>query len=173
MAKSADSPASTDRVVELSVNLDDATGETLGDVQQRLLKAGALDVWTTAIGMKKSRPGIMLSVLGRRQDREPLAAMILQATGSFGVRIREWDRVVLDREFVEQETRIGAVTLKVGRLRGRLVSIKPEFEVLRKLAARAGVTMAEARSVAAAAADAYRDADAKRQIEDDNGGGAG
>lgn len=144
------------RVVELVVNLDDATGETVGYARRALLDAGALDVWSTAIDMKKDRPGTMLSVLGKPDQQDALAMLMLELTGSFGVRIRQWDRVVLDRHFVEQESRLGPVKLKVGVREGKVLAVKPEFDAVKKLASNAGVPMSEAISAAQAAADAYR-----------------
>lgn len=144
------------RVVELVVNLDDATGETVGYARRALLDAGALDVWSTAIDMKKDRPGMMLSVLAKPDQQDTLAMLMLELTGSFGVRIRPWDRVVLDRHFVEQESRLGPVKLKVGVRDGKVLAVKPEFDAVKKLASHAGVPMSEAISAAQAAADAYR-----------------
>ncbi len=75
-------------VVEIVANLDDATGEALGDAAQTLLAEGALDVWTAAIQMKKQRPGVMLSILSREADAARLGLRIMELTGSFGVRHR-------------------------------------------------------------------------------------
>jgi hypothetical protein len=144
------------RVVELAVNLDDATGEVVGRASEALLAAGALDVWTTPITMKRGRPGVMLCVLAAEADRETLARRVLVETGSFGVRSRAWDRVVLDREWVAVTTRYGEARLKVGRLDGEVVSVKPEFADVERLAADAGVTVGEAMSAALAHADAWR-----------------
>ncbi|MEM1027690.1 MAG: nickel insertion protein [Planctomycetota bacterium] len=142
------------RVVELVVNLDDATGEVVGDATRTLLAEGALDVWTTPIQMKKQRPGVMLSVLTAPEDSPAMAKRILELTGSFGVRFREWDRLVLDREHVTADTRLGEVQLKLGRRDGRLVTAQPEFESARALAESAGVSVREAMDAARAAADA-------------------
>lgn len=142
-------------VIELSVNLDDATGERQGEAIDAMLRAGALDAWATPITMKKGRPGVVLSVLSREADRAALALKLIEATGSFGVRYRAWDRFVLDRQFVDAPTRLGPVRLKVGSLDGRVLAIKPEFETVRELAASAGVSLAEAERAAQAAADAH------------------
>lgn len=144
------------RVVELATNVDDASGEVVGRACESLLSAGALDVWTTAVTMKRGRPGVVVSVLVAEAERGRFTALLLEATGSFGVRARAWDRVVLERSFVEAETRFGAVRLKVGRLSGRVVSVKPEFEDVERLAASAGVPVPEAMGAAASAADIWR-----------------
>ncbi len=146
-------PAAT-RVVELVVNLDDATGEVVGHAAQTLLDEGALDVWTTPIHMKKQRPGVMLSVLAHPEVAQAMARRILELTGSFGVRFHDWDRLVLDREHVTAATRFGDVALKLGRLDGKLLSAQPEFDAVRDLADAAGVSVRQAMDAARAAADA-------------------
>ncbi|MEM7627581.1 MAG: nickel insertion protein [Planctomycetota bacterium] len=151
-------PAAT-RVVELVVNLDDTTGEVVGDAVNTLLDEGALDAWATPIQMKKQRPGVMLSVLCPAEPPEAAQAMagrILELTGSFGVRFRAWDRLVLDREYVTAATRFGDVALKVGRLNGQLVTAQPEFDAVKRLAAAAGVPVREAMDAARAAAETLR-----------------
>lgn len=154
---STDSPHNLDaaatRVVELVVNLDDTTGEVVGHTAQTLLAEGALDVWTTPIQMKKQRPGVMLSVLAAPEDAQAMAKRILQLTGSFGVRFRDWDRLVLDREHVTAATRYGDVPIKLGRLDGKLLTAQPEFDAVRDLADAAGVTVRQAMRAAHAAAD--------------------
>ncbi|MFI4859849.1 MAG: nickel insertion protein [Phycisphaerales bacterium JB063] len=150
------------RVVELVVNLDDTTGEAVGRACATLLDAGALDVWTTAITMKHGRPGVMLSLLAGEDERDRFARLMLEATGSFGVRARPWDRVVLERELIETPTRLGPVRLKVGRLDGVVVSIKPEFADVERLASASGVSLGEALAAAQAEADRWRAAQGGR-----------
>lgn len=143
------------RVVELVVNLDDATGEQVGDTIDRLMRVGALDAWATPITMKKGRPAVMLSVLVNQTERDAFARLILELTGSFGVRYRAWDRLVLDRAWHEAPTRLGPVKLKAGSLAGELVTVKPEHATVAALAEQAGVTLAEAHRAAQAAADRF------------------
>ncbi|MEM9414023.1 MAG: nickel insertion protein [Planctomycetota bacterium] len=144
------------RVVELVANLDDTTGESVGHACVALLDAGALDVWTTPIGMKRGRPGVMVSVLVAEADHDRFVRLLLEATGSFGVRSRPWDRVVLERDWVEVETRLGSVRLKVGRMDGAVVNVKPEFADVERLADAAGVSFGVAMSAAQAQADCWR-----------------
>lgn len=139
-------------VYELVVNLDDTTGEIIGHAMETLLAEGALDVWTTAIGMKKGRPGVMMSVLCRAEDRDKTARRVLALTGSFGVRYRSWDRLVLDRSFTEVDTVLGRATVKVGSLDGALIAVRPEYEDAKELARAAGVTVREAMDQVTAAA---------------------
>ena len=147
---------STTRVVELAVNLDDTTGQLLGDAQEQLLAAGALDVWTIAIGMKKQRPGVMLCVLCDAKKQDQTARLMLELTGSFGVRMREWGRVVLDRRHETVTTRFGEVRVKVGSLAGKIIVARPEYEDVKKIAISAGVTVREAMDAASAAAEAWK-----------------
>jgi len=157
--------ASPTRVVEIAVNLDDVSPQVIGDLRQRLLDEGALDVWTIAIGMKKQRPGVMLCVLATLGDRDRLARMMLEHTGAMGVRWREWDRLVLERRHETIMTRLGPVRLKIGTLprprsgssSGALpgVAVQPEFEDVKARAIEAGVTVRTMLRIAEAAADAW------------------
>lgn len=146
-----DSPT---KVVELAVNLDDITGEQAGAAIDRLMSAGALDAWATPITMKKGRPGITLSVLARPEQQDALAKQLLQDTGSFGVRARPWDRVVLERTYHDRDTPLGKLTLKAGSLDGSPLTVKPEFVDVRTLANATNTPLSEAQRIASAAADA-------------------
>ncbi len=150
------SEAAPAQVVELVVNLDDISAELMGEAQQALLAGGALDVGTTPIGMKKQRPGVMLSVLCAVEDQSATARRIIELTGSFGVRYRRWDRLVLERVLVEVETMYGPVRVKVGYLDGRVVAARPEYEQVRQVAAAAGLCVREAMAAADAAAERWR-----------------
>lgn len=143
------------RVVELVANLDDITGEQAGDIIDRLMQHGALDAWASPITMKKGRPALSLSVLVDQSQRDAFAVLILQLTGSFGVRFRPWDRLVLDRHWHDVQTKLGPVTLKVGSRQGVILAVKPEFDTVRALADRAGITLAQAHRTAQAAADQW------------------
>ena len=146
-----DSPT---RVVELAVNLDDVTGEHLGAAIERLMSAGALDAWATPITMKKGRPAITLSVLARQEDQDALTQQLLADTGSFGIRSRTWDRVVLHRTTHTRDTELGQLRLKVGQLHNAPITVKPEFDDVRALAESGNVSLQEAQRVARSAADA-------------------
>ena len=88
----------TDEIYELSCNLDDMTGEELRFAMEVLLSAGALDVYTLPIGMKKNRPGVMLNVLCRPEKREELVRLLFLHTTTIGVRETRHDRYILRRE---------------------------------------------------------------------------
>lgn len=140
------------RVIEIAVNLDDVSGEVVGDALETLRAEGAVDVWATGISMKKGRPGVGIHVLCLEGDRERLSKRVIELTGAFGVRYREWERLVLERRHVEVETAYGVVRLKVGELDGEVLSVKPEFEDVKAAAEGAGTNvrwvMEEARRAA-------------------------
>lgn len=132
--------ARRERVVQLECNLDDMTGEELGFVLERLLEAGALDVWFTPISMKKSRPAVLLGALCRPEDAEALRALLLRETSTLGVRWCEMERLALERHMVSIRTPWGEVPCKAKLLGGCVVSIKPEYEACARLAREHGLT---------------------------------
>ena len=131
----------TDTVAVLETNLDDINAEILGHFVEKALDAGALDVFHTPIQMKKSRPGVLLTVLCAETDAEKFSEMILRETTAFGVRRTPAERRKLRREFTKVKTRFGEVTVKLGKLDGKVVQAAPEFESCRKLAQRARVSL--------------------------------
>jgi len=135
--------AETDAVRLMECNLDDMTGEMIGHATEMLLAGGALDVWTTPVFMKKQRPGVVLSVLCREEDREKILRLLLKETTTFGVRERTAERTVLRRDFATAETPYGPVRVKRGWLGGELLTSSPEWEDCRAAAERAGVPARE------------------------------
>ena len=125
----------TDRIAVLETNLDDCSGEIIGAFVETALATGALDVFHTPIQMKKNRPGVLLTVLCAETEADKFAEMILRETTAFGVRKTIAERRKLRREFVEAKTAFGNVTVKIGRLGGKVVQAAPEFESAKKLAA--------------------------------------
>ncbi len=142
----------TDRVAVLETNLDDISGEALGQFFETAFVAGALDVFHTPIQMKKSRPGVLLTVLCAEADADKFSEMILRETTAFGVRRTVAERRKLRREFVTVKTPHGLVSVKLGKLNGQVVQLKPEFESCRKLAAKAGVSFRQVSDAALKAA---------------------
>ena len=131
----------TDRIAVLETNLDDINSEVLGNFVEVALAAGALDVFHTPIQMKKNRPGVLLTVLCAEAEADRFSELILRETSAFGVRRTLAERRKLKREFATVKTRFGPVTLKIGRLGGKIIQAAPEFEACRKLAAQAGVPL--------------------------------
>lgn len=119
----------------LETNIDDMNPQIYGYLYDRLLEAGALDVWTTAIYMKKNRPAQQLSVLTDETGREACANIIFSETTSIGLRIQPVDtRLEAARHMAKVETKYGVVNCKVSAWKGRLVQVSPEYEDCRKLA---------------------------------------
>ncbi len=131
----------TDRVAVLETNLDDISGEVLGHFVETALAAGALDVFHTPIQMKKNRPGVLLTVLCAEAEADRFSELMLRETTAFGVRRTLAERHKLRRETVEVKTPHGTVEVKLGKLNGRIVQAKPEYESCRKVAAKAGVPL--------------------------------
>jgi hypothetical protein len=128
-------------VVECEV--DDLPGEGFGFLMESLLEAGALDVYFTAVQMKKNRPGTLVTMLCREADLEPLAGVLLAESGSLGCRYSRATRIEAEREVRALATRFGRVRIKRATLRGRLLGEKPEYEDCRRLAQEHGVTWRE------------------------------
>jgi len=147
----------TDRVAILETNLDDVSPQVLGDVMDKALAAGALDVFHTPIQMKKNRPGVMLSVLCAPADADRLSRLLLESTTAFGVRRTDAQRLKLDREIVTLKTVFGRVEVKIGRLGGRVVSASPEFESCKCAAAKAKVPVRRVLTAALAEAEKLYD----------------
>ncbi len=131
----------TDTIAVLETNLDDINAEILGDFVEKALSAGALDVFHTPIQMKKNRPGVLLTVLCTEGDADRFSEMILRETSAFGVRRHVAERRKLQREFTKVKTSFGEVTVKVGKLDGKVLQAAPEFESCKKIAERAKVPL--------------------------------
>ena len=133
----------SDTIAVLETNLDDINAEILGNFMETALAAGALDVFHTPIQMKKNRPGVLLTVLCAETDADKFSEMLLRQTSAFGIRRYTAERRKLRREFITVQTPHGAVTVKVGRLDGKVLQAAPEFESCRKLAEQAKVPLKE------------------------------
>ncbi|HEU4509922.1 MAG TPA: nickel pincer cofactor biosynthesis protein LarC [Pyrinomonadaceae bacterium] len=123
----------------LETNLDDASPQIVGHVMDRVLEIGALDCFFTPVQMKKNRPGVLLSVLCRPDQKEAVMKLLFMETTTLGVRSYEVARRALERSVVQVETQYGMIDVKVARLDGRRVNEMPEFEQCRAAAAKAGV----------------------------------
>ena len=118
---------------QLCCNLDDMTPEALGFVQERLWEAGALDVTTTPVGMKKNRPGVLLTCMCRLEDRERLVSLLFRHTTTLGIRESQCSRYTLSRSQRSLETPWGPVRIKTSAGWG-VTREKPEYEDLAKIA---------------------------------------
>ena len=131
----------TDTVTRLETNLDDCPPELLGDTMQRLLDAGALDVWFTPIQMKKQRPAVMLSVLCVEEKVAPLADLIFAGTTAFGLRMEKITRLKLSRRVETVRTKFGEVAVKIGSRGSEVLQVAPEYESCRALAESTGASL--------------------------------
>jgi pyridinium-3,5-bisthiocarboxylic acid mononucleotide nickel chelatase len=136
------------RVLVVECEIDDMNPQIFGVVMDRLYAAGALDVFYTAVQMKKNRPGTLLTIVAPPDRRGPLADIIFRETTTIGVRYSEVDRECLTREAVPVETRVGTVRMKVARRDGRIVNAAPEFEDCARLAAEHGLPVKEVQALA-------------------------
>lgn len=135
-----------DKVVELACNIDDMTGEELGFTVESLLNHGALDVWTTPITMKKSRPAVKLSCLCNKQDADDFAKLIFKHTSTIGIRVCEYSRYCLNREVYLKYTEYGNVRIKKSHGYG-VVKEKPEYDDIVKIAAENDLSVSEVRGL--------------------------
>ena len=142
----------SDEVQLLECNLDDMTAEAMGFTMDRLLSAGALDVWFTPIQMKKNRPAVTLAVLASVERAGELAALLLRETTTLGVRRALVDRLKAGRESIVVQTPWGDVHAKVKHLAGRPVLAQPEYEDCAALARERGVPFVDVYAAAQAAA---------------------
>lgn len=140
-----------DEVLLLETNLDDVSGEILGYTRQKLQNAGALDVFATAIQMKKDRPGTLLSVLCRPADGPRLEQLLFDETGTFGIRQTRLLRSKRRRQAHTVETPWGSVAGKLGWLSGGTTVFTPEFESCAALAQQQGITLRDVYRAAEAA----------------------
>src|SRR5262249_24126069 len=131
--------------------LDDMSAELSAVAMLRAQEAGALDVWSTPIGMKKGRPASMLSALARREDADRVARALLSETTSLGLRFAEVGRIERPREFVTVETPYGPIAIKVARGDGLPENAAPEYEQCRAAAERHGVPVKQVYAAALAA----------------------
>lgn len=133
----------TEEILELKCNLDDMTPEAVGFCMGELLAAGALDAFTTPIGMKKNRPGVLLTCLCRREQREDMIGLLFRHTTTLGVRETVCARHTLSRTLETRQTEFGSVRVKCVTGWG-VRREKAEYEDLAKIAREQGLSLAQA-----------------------------
>ena len=133
---------SAGHILELACNLDDMTPEAVGFAMEQLFTAGALDVYTTPIGMKKNRPGVLLTCMCREDDREAMLRTIFRHTSTLGVRVSVCDRYTLSRRQYAVQTPDGEIRVKESSGWG-VLRRKAEFEDLAHIARQTGKSIAE------------------------------
>ena len=129
-------------LVKLEANIDDMNPQIYGWLYEKLFAAGALDIWTTPIYMKKNRPAQMLSVLVDAEHKEICIKIIFEETTTIGLRVIDIARrVEAVRKIAKVETSFGEVQCKVSAYGGKIVSITPEYEDCRRLAEKNSVPL--------------------------------
>lgn len=134
----------TDVVLELSCNVDDMTAEDIGYAMERLFESGALEVYTVPIGMKKSRPGTLLRVMCREQDKDIILELLFCHTTTIGVREAVTRRYVLERSVEKLQTPYGEIRRKVSAGYG-VSRVKYEYEDLSRIAREQNISLDEVR----------------------------
>jgi uncharacterized protein (TIGR00299 family) protein len=129
------------KVVVIECAVDDATPQSLAHACERLLEAGALDVFTTAVTMKKGRAGHQLTVIARPEMHGELVRLLFEETTTIGLRYGMQDRCELERTVRRVRTPFGQVAVKVAKFGGRAVQAWPEYEDCAELARRHGVPL--------------------------------
>lgn len=128
-------PNPVDDVVSvIEANVDDMSPELYGYFAEKAFALGALDVTSTAVQMKKNRPGLEITVLCRPDQADVMAELLFAETTTIGLRIGESRRQVLERELVSVETPYGTAQVKVARRHGKVLNVAPEYEDCRRLA---------------------------------------
>jgi uncharacterized protein (TIGR00299 family) protein len=147
-------------VVVMECEIDDMNPQIFGVLMERLLAAGALDVFYTAVQMKKNRPGTLMTVIAPPDRRERLASIVFTESTTIGLRYREMTRECLERETVPVETPVGVVRFKLARRGNAILNASPEFDDCARIAAERGIPL---KDVQAAATKAYLDRSADRR----------
>jgi pyridinium-3,5-bisthiocarboxylic acid mononucleotide nickel chelatase len=136
-------------IIVLEANLDDMSPQVYGYFAERALQAGALDVFSMAVQMKKNRPGQLVTVLCETATREQLTELLFRETTTLGVRQSTVKRHTLKREHFAVNTTFGSIRMKVARRNGDIMNVAPEYEDCKKVAAERGVPLKQVLAEAA------------------------
>jgi uncharacterized protein (TIGR00299 family) protein len=144
----AEGTGTAERIVVIECEIDDMNPQLFGPLMDRLLAAGALDVYYAAVQMKKNRPGTLVTVIAPPERREDLSAVLFSDTTTIGVRFHEVRRERLDREVRTLETPVGPIRFKVARRGGRIVNASPEFDDCARAAVSRGLPIKDVQAIA-------------------------
>jgi len=136
------------RVVVLECEIDDMNPQIFGVLMDRLYAAGALEVFYSAVQMKKNRPGTLMTIVAKPEHRETMTEIVFRESTTIGVRHQELSRECLDREMVTVTTPLGPVRFKVARRDGRILNAQPEFDDLVKLSQERGIPIKDLQALA-------------------------
>lgn len=136
-------PGGRETVMQLETTVDDMSPQLWDAVMERLFATGALDAYLTSVMMKKGRPGIVLTALCPADRINDLSRVLFEESPTIGVRWTPYQRALLDRETVTLATTYGEISFKVSRLDGRVVTVTPEFDEVRRIATAKGLPTRE------------------------------
>lgn len=136
-------PGGRETVVQLETTIDDMSPQLYEPLMERLLEAGALDVFLIPVIMKRSRPGVVLTVLAEPSRVGELSTILFEESTTIGVRWTESQRTRLERELVTLPTAYGPVSFKISRLGGKIVTVTPEFSEVTRIAKEKGLPVRE------------------------------
>jgi pyridinium-3,5-bisthiocarboxylic acid mononucleotide nickel chelatase len=140
-------------ITVIETNVDDMSPQIYGYFVERALSAGALDVFSTAVQMKKNRPGLLITILCEPACASRLTDLLFSETTTIGVRMYEARRRTLAREFLSVDTGHGPVRMKISRLNGSVLNATPEYDDCQRIAAEKGIPL---KDVLAAATFAFQ-----------------
>lgn len=135
------------RVSVIECEIDDMNPQIFGVLMERLQAAGALDVMYAPVQMKKNRPGTLVTIVARPENRAALVDLMFRESTTIGVRHTEMDRECLDRETIDVATSLGPVRFKVARRAGRVLNAQPEFDDVARVAAERGLPIKEVQAI--------------------------
>jgi len=141
-----------ERLIMFETTIDDMSPEIGGWLMEKLLAKGALDVFYTPAQMKKSRPGTLLGVLAKEEDKEAVLDTIFTESTTIGVRTHLVERHCLARTIKEVKTEYGTISVKVSTRQGRTINIQPEYEDCKKIAQEQGIPLKTIMAAASACA---------------------
>ena len=136
------------KVVVLECEIDDMNPQIFGVLMEKLYAAGALEVFYSAVQMKKNRPGTLMTIVAKPEQREAMTEIVFRESTTIGIRHQELSRECLDREMVTVTTALGPVRFKVARRAGRVLNAQPEFEDLAKLSNERGIPIKDVQALA-------------------------
>jgi len=143
----AETPASTEEIVVLECEIDDMNPQLFGPLMDRLHGSGALDVFYSPVQMKKNRPGTLVTVIARPDDRQRLSTIMFSETTTIGVRYREMRRERLEREVRTIATAVGPIRVKIASRDGTVLNASPEFEDCARAAAERGLPIKDVQAL--------------------------
>lgn len=136
------------RVCVLECEIDDMNPQIFGVLMEKLYAAGALEVFYSAVQMKKNRPGTLMTIVAHPNQRDAMTEIVFRESTTIGIRHQELTRECLDREMVTVTTTVGPVRFKVARRGDRILNAQPEFEDLAKLSAERGIPVKDIQALA-------------------------